>query len=65
MAPLPKKKCAKARQGERRSHLRKITANLQTCPQCHSPKLSHVVCPSCGTYAGREVIKIKSPKKKE
>ncbi|MFQ5826319.1 MAG: 50S ribosomal protein L32 [Dehalococcoidia bacterium] len=64
MPPLPKKKTAKARRGKRRSHLGLRPPALDTCPQCHSPKLSHRVCPVCGSYAGREVIEIKSPKKK-
>jgi large subunit ribosomal protein L32 len=25
------------------------------CPQCHQAKLSHFVCPTCGTYDGRAV----------
>ena len=61
---LPKRKYAKARQGKRRSHLARNITTLDTCPQCHSPKLSHRICPTCGTYAGREVMEIKSPKKK-
>jgi large subunit ribosomal protein L32 len=66
MPPLPKRKYAKARQGERRAHIRVAKlAELDTCPQCHQPKLPHHVCPTCGTYDGREVIEIKSPKKKE
>ena len=64
MGALPKRKYAKARQGKRRSHLKIALPPLDYCPQCHSPKLSHRVCPTCGTYAGREVIEIKSPKKK-
>ncbi|MDD5399110.1 MAG: 50S ribosomal protein L32 [Dehalococcoidia bacterium] len=64
MAPLPKKKYPKARQGKRRSHLAKTPAAFIECSRCHSPKLPHQVCPSCGTYDGREVIEIKSPKKK-
>ncbi|MBN1690157.1 MAG: 50S ribosomal protein L32 [Dehalococcoidia bacterium] len=64
MAPLPKKKYPKARQGKRRSHLAKSPAAIIECSRCHSPKLPHQVCPSCGTYDGREVIEIKSPKKK-
>ena len=64
MGALPKRKYAKARQGRRRGHLGVIPALLDSCPQCHSPKLSHHVCPTCGSYAGREVIEIKSPKKK-
>ncbi len=62
MAPLPKRKYAKARQGKRRSHLARKQPVLVDCPQCHSPKLSHHVCPVCGSYSGREVITIKSPK---
>ncbi len=64
MGALPKRKYAKARQGKRRGHLGLTPPPLDYCPQCHSPKLPHHVCPTCGSYAGREVIEIKSPKKK-
>jgi large subunit ribosomal protein L32 len=36
---------------------------VDECPQCHSPKLPHHVCPTCGTYNGREVIKMEGQKK--
>ncbi|MBI2958444.1 MAG: 50S ribosomal protein L32, partial [Chloroflexi bacterium] len=39
MAPLPKKKYAKSRQGKRRSHLHIDRPSLNLCPQCHQPKL--------------------------
>ncbi|MEW6034545.1 MAG: 50S ribosomal protein L32 [Chloroflexota bacterium] len=64
MAPLPKKKYAKSRQGKRRSHLHVARPALDRCPQCHSPKLAHHACPTCGTYAGREVVKVEAKKKK-
>jgi large subunit ribosomal protein L32 len=64
MTPLPKRKTAKARQGERRSHLAISPASLMNCPQCNSPKLPHHACLTCGNYDGREAVKIKSPKKK-
>jgi len=64
MGALPKRKYAKARQGRRRGNLGLVPTRLDYCPQCHSPKLSHHVCPTCGSYAGREVIEIESPKKK-
>jgi len=64
MGPLPKRKYAKARRGERRNHIRVAPPALVYCPQCQSLKLPHHVCPTCGSYAGREVIEVKSPKKK-
>lgn len=64
MGPLPKRKYAKARQGKRRSHLGTSIPQLDDCPQCHSPKLPHHVCPACGSYAGRQVIEIESATKK-
>ncbi len=63
MGALPKRKYAKARQGKRRGQIKLNLLPLDYCPQCHSPKLSHRVCPTCGSYAGREVIEVKSPKK--
>ena len=64
MGALPKRKYAKARQGKRRNHLGLSPPSLSYCPQCHSPKPPHHVCPTCGSYAGREVIEIKSTEKK-
>ncbi len=64
MGPLPKRKIPKARRGDRRSHLALKPTGLDVCPQCHSPKLPHHACPTCGTYEGREVIKIETPKPK-
>jgi len=61
---LPKRKYAKSRQGKRRSHLALKIPALVDCAQCHNLKLAHHVCPTCGSYAGREVIEIKSPKRK-
>ena len=29
------------------------------CPQCHQPKRPHFACENCGTYKGRQVIKIR------
>ncbi len=62
--PLPKRRRSKARQGNSQSHLRSALPSLNYCPQCHSPKLPHQVCPACGVYNGRKVIEIKSPKKR-
>jgi len=60
LAGHPKKRIPHAAQGERRSHLALKAQNLVPCPQCKSPKPSHQVCPHCGTFRGRQVLKIKA-----
>jgi large subunit ribosomal protein L32 len=59
MPPLPKRKYAKARQGERRAHLGLEEINVAECPNCHRARLPHHVCPHCGFYRGRQVIQVK------
>jgi large subunit ribosomal protein L32 len=64
MGALPKRKKSLASTGERRSNKSIKPPALDECPQCHSPKSPHHVCPTCGTYNGREVIKIEGQRKK-
>ncbi len=45
------------------AHIARKPPALEACPQCHSPKMPHHACPTCGTYNGRDVIKIKEKKK--
>jgi large subunit ribosomal protein L32 len=53
---VPKQKQSHSRTTKRRStHKAKALAHNE-CPQCHSPRLPHRVCPACGHYKGREVI---------
>jgi large subunit ribosomal protein L32 len=40
----------------RRSQWKTSAPTLVACPQCHSPKLPHAACPTCGTYRRRQVI---------
>lgn len=54
---VPKKKTSKSRKNKRRSHWKAQSPTLTKCSQCHQPKPSHTVCPNCGYYAGREVVK--------
>ncbi len=54
---LPKTRSSHARQGERRAHLARTLPRLNDCAQCHQPKVPHAICPNCGYYDGREVIK--------
>jgi len=61
----PKRKHSRSRGRKRRTH-QKITAPLLVeCGQCRKNKPAHMVCPFCGYYGGKEVIKIKLKKKKE
>jgi len=53
---VPKKKTSKARRDTRRAHDALVAPGVSVCPQCKEPKQSHRVCPSCGTYKGREII---------
>lgn len=56
---VPKKRTSKSRKGMRRSHDRiQHTAASMTCPECGELKLMHHVCPSCGTYRGRQVFAV-------
>ena len=54
---LPKGKISKARGRKRRTHQKVEVPHLSTCPQCSEAKLPHRVCPNCGYYKGRSVIK--------
>ncbi|MCX8032867.1 MAG: 50S ribosomal protein L32 [Thermoleophilia bacterium] len=54
---VPKRKTSRARRDSRRATHACEAPRFILCPQCHSPKLPHRVCPNCGTYKGRQVIK--------
>jgi large subunit ribosomal protein L32 len=52
---VPKRKTSKSRRDKRRANHKASIPALVECPQCHQPKRPHHVCPTCGTYRGREV----------
>lgn len=56
--PVPKKRTSKASRDSRRSHHALSAPSLSPCPQCKELKPMHQVCPHCGSYRGREVIKV-------
>ena len=58
---VPKQKQSHSRTNKRRSQHKIAPLAYNACPQCHSPRLPHRVCPTCGTYAGREVIRHEAP----
>ena len=53
---IPKQKQARSRTRKRRAQHKIAAPRWNECPQCHSPRLPHRVCPECGHYAGREVV---------
>ncbi len=59
MGIAPKRKISKARRDKRRASVWKLEApSFSKCTQCGELKLSHRVCPGCGFYNGKEVIKV-------
>ncbi|MBJ7522124.1 MAG: 50S ribosomal protein L32 [Solirubrobacteraceae bacterium] len=53
---VPKQKQSHSRTTKRRSQHKLTAPSYNSCPQCHSPRRPHRVCPTCGFYAGREVV---------
>ena len=53
---VPRSRMSNARKNSKRAHHAKKPKNAFPCPGCGSIKLPHVVCPSCGSYAGRTVV---------
>jgi len=61
--PAKRRSRSEARRG--RSHQALKTITLNKCPKCLQAKRPHQVCGFCGTYKGKEVIKIKVVKTKK
>lgn len=61
---IPRKKHTKSAVGQRRSHDALKTMTLTKCPKCGQQVRPHVACDFCGTYKGKEIIKVKSKVKK-
>lgn len=58
---VPKRKVSKARRDKRRSAVWKLQSpSLVKCSNCGELKLPHKVCKQCGTYNGREVLKMEA-----
>jgi large subunit ribosomal protein L32 len=54
----PKYKHSRLRTRMRRAHDAVAEAGRSTCPNCKAVKMPHRVCPMCGHYKGREVVKL-------
>jgi large subunit ribosomal protein L32 len=54
---VPKKRMSRSQTGQRRAHdALKLTAAIETCPDCGASKLRHRVCAACGSYRGRKIF---------
>ncbi len=56
---VPKRRMSRSNTRSRRSQWKTTAPNLVTCSNraCRQPRLSHVACPHCGTYDGRQVVR--------
>ncbi len=61
---LPKSKISKSRGNSRFANWKLTSPNLIECSNCHEMIESHIVCPQCGYYKGRQVVvkKVKEDK---
>jgi len=57
-----KRRHSRTRTATRRSRFKLKRATLVTCPQCKSRIVSHRICPTCGFYAGREIVPVETAK---
>ncbi len=56
---VPKKRTSKMRRDMRRSGNNKLKSPVQlnACPNCSAAVQAHRVCPACGFYKGKKVLK--------
>ncbi|MBK9293975.1 MAG: 50S ribosomal protein L32 [Oligoflexia bacterium] len=57
---VPADKTTKSKRDKRRSHLALSAVNVSSCSNCGELKQPHVVCPHCGYYNGKEIVKAKN-----
>lgn len=67
MAIVPKKKRSQSKKRIRhstreRENLKRLSKinNVMTCKNCGAKSMGHRVCKSCGFYAGKQIITIKT-----
>ena len=55
---VPKRRVSKARRDKRRSNVWMLPVPaFSKCTQCGELKQPHRVCPNCGYYKGKEILK--------
>ncbi len=56
--PNPTHRHTRSRRDKRRANWKLEAPNIVLCLECQEPKLSHRVCPHCGSYRGRKILEI-------
>jgi large subunit ribosomal protein L32 len=55
---VPKRRKGSSKRDMRRANHDKVAApNIVPCANCSAPMVPHRVCPACGFYKGRAVVK--------
>ncbi len=54
----PTSRHSKSRKNKRRANWKGSVPNIAKCPDCGEMRLPHRVCPSCGSYKGKEILNI-------
>ncbi len=60
MGAVPKHKVSRHQRGNRRRHQRLQAPTLVICPACGAWMQAHRVCKACGSYKGRQVMRLKA-----
>lgn len=55
---VPKRRHSPSRRDKRRTHDKLTAPTVSFCPKCREPLLPHHICPNCGSYKGKEIIKV-------
>jgi len=61
---VPFRRTSKTTKRMRRTHYKLHVTGVTTCPNCGAMIKSHTICPKCGYYDGKQVLKGKSEVKK-
>jgi large subunit ribosomal protein L32 len=54
----PKRRFSNQRTDKRRANWKLEAPSVMKCPSCGAEKLPHNVCPSCGMYNGKQIVKM-------
>ncbi len=58
MMAVQQNKVSPSRRNKRRSHDALRAVHVMECPECGALKLPYHICPECGMYKGRQVMRV-------